>query len=241
MMATDWPAWNYWMWDDKGEYIYKYDHAMEDHPDAEFLWQTDYDDKWMRKLFWSPEQATALSFGRSPDKVTWDDEPFGVKDMEGSSEFASHFCMLRDEIIEAQNKGLLPSSIPALMYVEWAETNNVPFPPSLASSVGAFHKQITDDAERFVRLEELVQRQGEELKKFQQELLVEGQLRKVTAEAHPRLRSNLLKVILAVAKQKYGHPKAGAAKKIVDTLLLQGVSLSEDTLLSYLRQAEEID
>src|SRR5947207_247613 len=122
-MATDLPRWDYWMWDDEGKYMFKYAYGMADHPDADFLWETEWDEKWVRTLFWTPEQATALAFGRSPDKVPWDDEPFGVKDMDQSSEFATYFHDAREEIIEAQAKGVLPSAIPALMFVQWAEAN----------------------------------------------------------------------------------------------------------------------
>jgi hypothetical protein len=239
-MANDLPPWNYWMWDDKGEYIYKYDYGMADHPDAEFLWGTEWDEKWVQTFFWTAEQATALSFGRSPDKVTWDDEPFGVKDMEGSSEFASYFCMLRDGILEAQSKGILPSSIPALMYIEWTEKNDIPFPPSLAASIVAYHKTITDDAQRFVRLEKLVQQQGEEILQLQQELSLEREREKADAALNPRLRDNLLRVVLGVAKDKYQYSRPGAAKRISDALLEHEISLSEDTILGYLKQADDL-
>ncbi len=240
-MATELPRWDYWMWDDKGEFIFKYAHTMTDHPDADYLWETEWDEKWVRKLFWTAEQATALSFGRSPEKVPWDDQHWGVKVMDGSSEFASYFCMLREEILETQNKGILPFSIPALMYVEWTEANNIPFPPALASSVIAFHKTISEDAERFVRLEELVRLQGEQLSQLGNELLAERQREKSATEPHPRLRNNLLSVILGLAKEKYGYPKPGVAKKISDALLLQDIRLSEETVHGYLKQAEEKD
>jgi hypothetical protein len=233
-MATELPRWDYWMWDDKGEFIFKYAHTMTDHPDADYLWETEWDEKWVRKLFWTAEQATALSFGRSPDEVPWDDQHWGVKVMDGSSEFASYFCMLRDEILEAQGKGLLPSSIPALMYIEWTEKYDIPFPPNLAGSVIAYHKMITDDAERFVRLEELVQQQSEELRQLREH-------EKAEAEPHPRLRNNLLKVIVGVAKDKYQYPRSGTAKRISDALLRQEISLSEETILGYLKQAEDED
>ena len=237
----DFPIWNYWMWDDKGEYIYKYDHGMEDHPDAEFLWETEWDEKWVRKLFWTAEQATALSFGRSPEKVPWDDDPWGVKEMEGSSEFANNFCHLREEILETQQKGILPSAIPALMYVEWAEANMIPFPPALAAQIASFYKSIEEGAEQIAGLEELVRQQGEQLSQLQQELLVERDRKTVTEEINPRLRNNLLKVILGVAKDKYQHSKQpGAAKRISDALLRQEINLSEDTMLSYLKQAENV-
>lgn len=126
------PKWNYWMWDEAGQYNYKYDHDMSDHPDCEFLERTAWDEEWTRRLFWTANEAAALSFGRSPDKVPWDNDPFGVKVMDGKSEFATYFCELRRQIIEAQEKGILPKAIPALMYIQWAELSNVPFPPTLA-------------------------------------------------------------------------------------------------------------
>src|SRR6266850_4510761 len=115
-MAIELPIWNYWMWDDEGKYNYKYDYDMSDHPDWEHLQNTGWDKEWTRRLFWTAEQAAALSFGRSPDKVSWDNNPYGVKEMDGESEFPTYFCELRRQIIEAQEKGILPKPIPALMY-----------------------------------------------------------------------------------------------------------------------------
>jgi hypothetical protein len=88
---TDLPyRWDYWMYDEYGEYIYKYDYNMLDHPDMEFLERTACDaDFWATKFFWTTDQATALSFGRSPEKTEFDTY---MEEMDGSSEFATYFC-----------------------------------------------------------------------------------------------------------------------------------------------------
>ena len=229
----DLPIWNYWMWDDNGEYIHKYDYGMADHPDADFLWGTEWDQHWPRRLFWTPEEAAALSFGRSPNRVAWNDEPFGVKDMDGSSEFATHFSDLRQAILEAQKKGVLPTSIPALMYVHWAEANKIPFPPTLAEEIEVFHKSITEGAEQYTKLQDIIRDQRDEIERLKAE--------KVDGKIHPRTGNNMLRIILAVATEKYGYPKPGSANRISDTLLHNGFSLDEETILKYLKQATDLE
>lgn len=227
----DLPIWNYWMWDDEGEYIYKYDYGMADHPDADFLCGTEWDDHWPRRFFWTAEQAAALSFGRSPDAIPWNDERSGVKDMDQSSKFATHFCDLREEIIEAQQKGILPSAIPALMYIQWAEANRAPFPPALAREVEDFHKSISEGAEQFASLQDEIRQLREEL----DGLKTNGGDEKI----HPRKENSMLRIILGVAKDKYHHPKPGAAKRISDALARNGLNLDEETIRKFLNEASD--
>jgi hypothetical protein len=134
-----WPVWNYWMYDGNGAYIYRYEHTMDDHPDFEFLRDTYYEPEWAHKFFWSVDEAAALSFGRSPTKVRHDEY---MDAMNGSSKFATCFCDLRAEILTAQREGVLPSEIPAQMYVEWAERRELPFPPPLARDVRSFFDAV---------------------------------------------------------------------------------------------------
>jgi hypothetical protein len=132
---SDWPEHDYWLWDENGKPIWKHQITLQDHPDAEFLAGTDYEPEWSRKFFWSADEATALSFGRSPSQVAYDKY---MEEMDQLSEFATNFCDLREVIMEAQRDGLLPTPlIPAQMYVEWATKNCLPFPPSLAVEVRA--------------------------------------------------------------------------------------------------------
>jgi hypothetical protein len=134
-----WPLWNYWMYDESGEYDYKLENLGYEGADEHFLKDTDYEPEWAQRFFWSIDEAAALSFGRSPTKVPNDTY---MKDMYGYSQFANYFCELRDTIAEAQATGALPSPIPALMYVEWAGWNDLPFPPQLAQEVRLFFDSV---------------------------------------------------------------------------------------------------
>lgn len=226
-MAIDLPTrWNYWMWDEEGKYNYKYDHDMSDHPDYEHLERTGWTEEWTRRLFWTAEQAAALSFGRSPDQVPWDNNPYGVKEMDGESEFPTYFCELRRRILEAQNREILPKAIPALMYIQWADANRLPFPPALADAIQVFYDSLAlrTDAER-----EKVDERSTEKKP-----------RDENAELHPRRRNNYLKAILGMAKEKYRFPRAGVAKRISDDLAKHELELGEETILSFLKEAEDL-
>lgn len=135
-----WPAWNYWMYDQEGEYRYELELAYS-HPDFEFLSDTEWETEWSYRFFWSVDEAAALSFGRSPSKVLYDRY---MQEMDGSSEFASYFCQLREAILSAQAIGTLPTPIPAKLYVDWTEASRVPFPPALAEAVRSNFSRMID-------------------------------------------------------------------------------------------------
>jgi hypothetical protein len=134
---SDWPSSDYWMYDQNGQFIHKYVFDMSDHPDFEFLEDTARESDWEKKTGWSVDEACALSFGLSPTKVPYDEY---MKEMYGSSEFATYFCDLSDEIIAAQDLGILSTpDISPRLYVEWARNKSLPLQPSLAQEVISFH------------------------------------------------------------------------------------------------------
>lgn len=221
MMTAVLPRWDYWMWDDESNYIPRYAYDMVDHPDRDFLWQTEWDERWTRQLFLKVEEAVALSFGRSPDKVPWNDDPWGVKEMEGSSEFATFFCDVRQVVVDAQESGALPTPIPALMYIQWAAAKGVPFPPALARAIENFYDVV-------------MHRLMDHLDGGDADVAVRPD------KANKRKENNLLRLVLAVAMDKYRHPAPGAAKRIADAIDRQGGSLDEETIRKYLKEAETL-
>ena len=140
-LSTDWPAHNYWEYDENGDPLDWEDLCsyLSSHPDCEYLENTDYEEKWVQQFFWSADQAAALSFGRSPDKVQWHEYE---ESMYGSSDFVTHLGDLGDVILKAQRDRILPEVIPATMYAQWAERNRLPFPPELAKRVTAFFAEV---------------------------------------------------------------------------------------------------
>ena len=110
-----WPVWNYWLFDADGEYNERYDDTLSAHPDADFLYGTEAEPEWAHKFFWTVDEAAALSFGRSPNKVPYDKY---IEEMDGSSEFATLFCDVREQIEIAQREKGLLSPMPAQAYVE---------------------------------------------------------------------------------------------------------------------------
>jgi hypothetical protein len=137
--SPKWPSHDYWMYNENDDFIYEYAHNMNEHPDREFLDGTDYENEWVLQFFWSVDQAAALSFGRSPNEVSYDAD---MQSMDQSSKFATYFCDLREHIIEAQRDRILPERIPAVMYAQWAQQNGLPFPPELAKQVSSFFADV---------------------------------------------------------------------------------------------------
>ena len=62
--------------------------------------------------------------------------------MNGSDQFPTYYCNLRDHIREAQKAGGLFDPMPAKMYVDWALGQNLPMPPTLAAEVTEFFDSV---------------------------------------------------------------------------------------------------
>jgi hypothetical protein len=233
--SPDWPSHDYWMYDENGEFIYKYAHTMGDHPDREFLENTDYEEKWAQRFFWSANQAAALSFGRSPDEVTWDAY---MESMYESSEFATHLGDLRDRILAAQRDQTLPEAIPPVMYAQWAQLNRLPFPPALAEDVATFFAnvmQMTNDRVSSVLADAEKPARPADVESIK------------ATRSNPRKERNLLGAIYALAwkHHRFGELStttvAGRIETIIDQLvpLMSGTKIeaSSQTIADWLREA----
>lgn len=139
--ASTWPRHDYWMYDEDGNFIHRFALESYDGPNEEWIGSPEYEDAWTRQFFWSAEEAAALSFGRSPSADVFKN---GYPDeMDGSDQFATYYCKLRDHIRDKQEAGELANPMPAKMYVDWALLKGLPMSPSLAGEVTKFFDKVT--------------------------------------------------------------------------------------------------
>jgi hypothetical protein len=143
-----WPSWDHWkdlqhieMHEDGSYTVPPNDGIPED--ELDFVDAADYETGWSRRWWWTADEATALSFGKSPTALPYDKY---MQSMDGSSQFATEFCAVREHILEAQrDKVLYEPKIPTKMFIEWAQAEGISLPPELVEQVTSFYTLVTSD------------------------------------------------------------------------------------------------
>src|ERR1700733_594698 len=110
----DHPYWDYWRYEDIEDYgKFPIDHVKD--LDVGDWRNKKYDlntKKWCKEFYWDAEQAAKISFDRDPEKlknaedVSWDEEE--DEEFKKHLGLQNHILALRDLIIDAQSKKLLP-------------------------------------------------------------------------------------------------------------------------------------
>jgi hypothetical protein len=237
-------VWNYWAYEDAGRDpdVHERDvgwfHTGREN--ADFL-------KWIRKGIWNAEQATALSFGKSPEIVT---RSYAEDEAPGPSLFAEYFTTLHDLVLDAQRRSELPTYIKPRTYLEWAKTNGVDFPNELEVAITESEQEIDGLRERNSKLEGQLVDQQAKIQLLQYEI---DKLRGASApsleqppapdnpSAKTRVQNTLLQLLLVMAVGGYsfkvGAARQSATKDICDDSVRLNLALSDDTILTHLRAA----
>ena len=93
---------------------------------------------WSRTSYWSLDEATALSLGKEPRVVDWDN----VKSFTAASPFARKYERLRDLILRAQAVEQLNDPVLPGFYIAWAKRNEIAVPADLEAAVVARGEHI---------------------------------------------------------------------------------------------------
>jgi hypothetical protein len=133
---SEWPAWDYWMWESLSDgrtlSIY-YEQKLEDGDIRSENYEADLN-RWCHEHFWDPVEATCLSFLRDPIKFKASDSWLEDDHCDYKEHAQLLGCMskLHDMIVDAQEKKQLPPDFftPA-MYVAWARRVGVSVPQSI--------------------------------------------------------------------------------------------------------------
>lgn len=220
-------------------------------------------DYWAKMPGWSLEEAIALSFGKNPRVVNWD----SIKRYTDSA-FAKEYYNRRDIAIRAKNWKDLYDPIMPCLFLTWLKTKRMDFPAELEAQVIANGGHVVNWKTAYENLkktyDDLVSTQNEiiELKDstiiklgenftrlekqyeaIKQQLL-ETEKKQTEKPLKTRERETALKLIIGIAVDSYGYdPKAirsPTAKEISGDLAKHGISIDEDTVRKWLKEAAEI-
>jgi hypothetical protein len=213
---------------------------------------------WSRAAFWFFDEATALSFGREPKLVKWEN----VKEYTEVSPFAHKYERLRDLILRARQAGQLTDPTPPGFYIAWARRNDVDFPADLEAAVVARGSQIGDWKSKYDELSSLYDALLAQMDKLMQQVQSDKEIHKslqariaeleATLNAAPtaergllgKERESVLRLIIGMAVKGYGYDPTTTRSKVVteitSDLTKAGVELTDDTVRKWLRDAAEL-
>ncbi|WP_305989284.1 hypothetical protein [Roseibium sp. MMSF_3544] len=178
---------------------------------------------WAKLSYWSSDECAALSLGRDPRVANWD----AIKANTKTSEFAAAFEERREICARAATMGQLSASSAPSAFLTWANQMQVSVPDELVAAVEELETQISDQKSNHLPEHNRQQQSGKTLQ-----------------EKHlaTRERESLLKLVISMAIGGYGYdPKASrssTAKDIASDLQQIGLSLDEDTVRKYLKEAK---
>jgi len=202
---------------------------------------------WGRKAYWTADEATALSFGKSPDHI----DLRVAEDHEGQLKFADEYICLHDLIEQAQEAGALPDPIPPRAFVSWADHQNFEVSQEIREVVAAREVEFADlERERDVlkaRCEKLTQEL--QAAQYQLDKLRTAQPEKpdttrdaLDRDLNPKERTSLDTMLIAMAVIRYKHNPFGPktthkTSRIVDDVLLTGMRINAGTVHHHLERA----
>jgi cell division protein FtsB len=187
--------------------------------------------KWAKQPSWTVlDEALPLAVGVDPSEAA------RIRSME-YGEVVETFIELRDTIHRALRTGELKDHVTPADFVDWLERNGVHAPSSLTDAVKARSgpswkarcEQLKADNDRLKDLVRQLEREIEEHAR-------------AGTPPHRRQYNNLLRILYAIARQKYhwdkDKGKQSAAKNIAGALSLSGVKrLSTQTINDRLEEA----
>lgn len=210
---------------------------------------------WSKMPEWSIEEAVVLSFGKSPDMVTW---PRLEAILSYTSPFVEKCLKLKELVIRAKNAKLFSGEVFATSfdpikpykYVEWVKKNNIDFPVELAQKVMEAYENNKPPKTPFEQsMDDLQEMRNERqnLAEKTQKFIEKRQNAKPVVKVkslHTKERETLLKLVIGMAVKGYAYkPNAKrntTSGEIKQDLELLGISLDEDTVRRWLKEASEL-
>lgn len=203
---------------------------------------------WLRLAWWSLEEAVAISLGRDPRYVNW----LTVEKYTNASEHAYQYALRRETIFRAKDAGHLLDPTLAGHFLTWVLRVNLPcsvdhyeLPPHTPLYMPSLEPGVQPDPMQtdpnLMSLLSETQARNEELKatnqQLERELTAAQERREVSAPA----RSALMKLVYAMAKEKYGYnpnaSRSSTTSKIRDDLNFVGLDMDPKRIREYLEMA----
>jgi hypothetical protein len=215
---------------------------------------------WSKMEHWSLDEALALAMGKAPEYVSWDK----IKAFKGTSPFVAQYARLRDLAERATAWQKLFDPVLPTIFIKWADDNEIAIPVELREKVAKLKGKLVDWKKNYAELQAMYDQHVSDWKSLVDKhkgVIEAKQARIVQLEAElaaireapaasdptktqsPIERQNMLKTIYTMAVKGYGYDptqkRSTIVSEIVSDLDLAGLSLSEDTVRRYIKEASD--
>lgn len=199
---------------------------------------------WSKAAYWTLDEAVALSFGKAPERVTWE----AIKPLVDVSPFAYQYGRRRDLALRAAASKQLSERTGPGFFLAWAKRTDLAVPSELEAAITARGIQIAE-----WKTHDLSKEQSEQIDPLRSR---DDKLQAQHAAAAPaphdrpekplatRERDSLLKLVIGMAVGGYRYDatalRSERPTEIANDLASAGVPLDVDTVRKWLKEAADL-
>jgi hypothetical protein len=199
---------------------------------------------WSKAAYWTLDEAVALSFGKAPERVTWE----AIKPLVDVSPFAYQYWRRRDLALRAAASKQLSEPTGPGSFLAWAKRTDLAVPSELEAAITARGIQIAE-----WKTHDLSKEQSEQIDPLRSR---DDKLQAQHAAAAPaphdrpekplatRERDSLLKLVIGMAVGGYRYDatalRSERPTEIANDLASAGVPLDVDTVRKWLKEAADL-
>lgn len=202
---------------------------------------------WAKMTFWTQEEATALTYGISPEAA----REARLEETTAKLSIVEEYQKLIALVKRAEMTGHITNAngrITPDLFLMWIKKNDIPFPRELEKHITRIYGDLDNWETKYNDLKgeadllkhdlDFITREADNLREVISQY--EQREKAKPKSSHTRERDTLLKMIVGMALGGYGYdPKANKssiAKEISDDLALHGIPLDQDTIRSKLKE-----
>ena len=199
---------------------------------------------WSKAAYWTLDEAVALSFGKAPERVTWE----AIKPLVDVSPFAYQYWRRRDLALRAAASKQLSERTGPGFFLAWAKRTDLAVPSELEAAITARGIQIAE-----WKTHDLSKEQSEQIDPLRSR---DDKLQAQHAAAAPaphdrpekplatRERDSLLKLVIGMAVGGYRYDatalRSERPTEIANDLASAGVPVDVDTVRKWLKEAADL-
>jgi len=197
---------------------------------------------WAKMPYWTLDEAVALAFGKSPEKISWDKiasyrdiASFPKKYM--NTQKLTNRALLARELISEYDVSRDTYRIKPCDFVSWAERKGVQIPDGLK-------KRVLENGNKSINWQALYEEKCEEIEQLKKELEnSQSQRKELTVKVRASTNSNRIpKMALAViAKDKYKYGEdSGAIGIMLSYFTKHGLNMDDKTLRDHINEGLDL-
>ena len=192
-------------------------------------------DFWCKASSWTMEEAVALTLGKEPRRVTWEN----IRHDEKFSPFVKEFKLRLELSRRAEISGELPIGFSSFQFVLWAKNLELSYPPELEVVVTRASGNRPDWKAKYE--EEAAAHAATKQQMYGHRTVIsDAPLKPLNAKE----RESLLKMVIAMAVEKFGYDvdaaKSPTTDKIAGAVRKHGMTLDDDTIRKYLQEGRDL-